>query len=157
MKVFISHKQEDDIFAKFVHRAFELHGVESYLDVLDDSIVENGEALTNHIKKQLNTCTDIIVVMSEKTRFSWWVPFEIGMAAQVDMPTATYLTSRTELPEYLEYWPRLMSTSDIATYISVRNETAHQVRKNFAHSYTQQSLRTMETRNFYKNLKQKLR
>ena len=157
MKVFISHKQEDDIFAKFVHRAFALHGVESYLDLLDESIVKSGEALTTHIKNQLNTCTDIIVVMSEKTRFSWWVPFEIGMAAQIDMPTATYLTSRTDLPEYLEYWPRLMSTSDIATYISVRNETAHQIRKNFPYTYTQQSLRAIETHNFYKNLKQKLR
>ena len=157
MKVFISHKQEDSLNAKRVQEAFAALGVSSYLDVLDDTLVNSGESLTDHIKKQLNTCTDIIVVMSEATRYSWWVPFEIGMAAQLDMPTATFLTSYTKLPEYLEDWPRLKSTTDIATYVLVRYSTASQIQKNFAHSYSQQSLRAVETRNFHKNLKQKLR
>ena len=62
--------------------------------------------------------------MSEATKNSWWVPFEIGMAAQVDMPTASYLTSSVKLPDYLEYWPRLKSTSDVATYVSVRRSVS---------------------------------
>ena len=32
--------------------------------------------------------------MSNITRFSQWVPFEVGMAAQKDMPTATFFEGR---------------------------------------------------------------
>lgn len=45
-------------------------------------MVNDGKALTEHIKENLNSCTDVIVVMSELTKKSWWVPFEIGMSAQ---------------------------------------------------------------------------
>ena len=47
--------------------------------MLDSGIVCNGKALTEHIKYNLNNCTDIIVVMSENTRYSQWVPFEVGI------------------------------------------------------------------------------
>ena len=40
------------------------------------------KSFTDHIRENLNTCTDIIVVMSEATKESWWVPFEIGMATE---------------------------------------------------------------------------
>ena len=74
--------------------------------------------------------------MSEATKNSWWVPFEIGMAAQVDMPTASYLTSSVKLPDYLEYWPRLKSTSDVATYVSVRRSVAEQLKRSYPYSYS---------------------
>ena len=69
MKVFISHKKEDSLYAQFVKRQLDLLKVDSYLDVLDTSINGGGEALTDHIKDQLNSCTDIIVVMSEATKY----------------------------------------------------------------------------------------
>ena len=101
MKVFISHKNTDSLQALLLKTAFERNQVTSYLDVLDNSINGGGKQLTDHIKENLNTCTDIIVVMSEATKESWWVPFEIGMSAQVDMPTASYLRSDVILPSYL--------------------------------------------------------
>ena len=107
MKVFISHKDADSLQALLIKRAFENEGISAYLDVLDSSINGGGKALTEHIKDQLNQCTDIIVLMSEATKYSWWVPFEIGMSAQIDMPTATYLKDNVVLPSYLSYWPRL--------------------------------------------------
>ena len=142
MKVFISHKQEDSLYAKLVKRQLDLLNVDSYLDVLDTSINGGGEALTDHIKDQLNSCTDIIVVMSEATKYSWWVPFEIGMAAQIDMPTATYLTS---------------SISDVATYVTVRNEVSDRLRNRHPYSYPQPMYRPYETATFYDEVKRKLR
>ena len=157
MKVFISHKQEDSLYAQFVKRQLDLLKVDSYLDVLDTSINDGGETLTDHIKNQLNSCTDIIVVMSEVTKYSWWVPFEIGMAAQKDMPTATYLTSTVSLPDYLEYWPRLKSVSDVATYVSVRREVSDRLQKRYPYSYSQSTYRPIETATFYDEVKRKLR
>ncbi len=157
MKVFISHKQEDSLYAQFVKRQLDILKVDSYLDVMDTSINGGGETLTDHIKDQLNSCTDIIVVMSEATKYSWWVPFEIGMAAQIDMPTATYLTSTVSLPGYLEYWPRLKSISDVATYVSVRREVADRLQKRYPYSYSQSTYRPIETATFYDEVKRKLR
>lgn len=122
IKVFISHKKEDSNLALQLKKAFDNFGVSAYLDVLDNSINFGGKHLTDHIKNQLNQCTDIIVVMSEKTIQSWWVPFEIGMAAQKDMPTATFLSSNVCLPDYLTYWPRLKRINDVSTYITVRKK-----------------------------------
>ena len=60
MKVFISHKDADSLQALLLKRAFENEGVSAYLDVLDSSINGGGKTLTEHIKGQLNQCTDTI-------------------------------------------------------------------------------------------------
>lgn len=82
MRIFISHKLEDAATANLIAKELKEIKVECYLDLLDNSITESGKVLTDHIRANLNDCTDIIVVMSNVTRFSQWVPFEVGMAAQ---------------------------------------------------------------------------
>lgn len=156
MKVFISHKDADSQQALLLKRAFEKEGVSAYLDVLDSSINGGGKYLTEHIKTQLNQCTDIIVLMSEATRHSWWVPFEIGMSAQIDMPTASFLKENVELPSYLSYWPRLKTTSDVATYVSVRKRTERTLNERYS-NFELSSRRKIETPIFYENLKRELR
>lgn len=155
MKVFISHKNEDSAQAVVLQAAFEKNGVTSYLDVLDSSINSGGKGLTDHIKENLNKCTDIIVIMSDNTRFSWWVPFEIGMSAQVDMPTASFLKSDVILPSYLSYWPRLKTTADVDKYVAVRKQIEQQMRHQYEH-YELSSRRATETREFYAALKMEL-
>ena len=103
MRIFISHKLEDAATANLIAKELQEIKVECYLDLLDNSITENGKALTDHIRANLNDCTDIIVVMSNITRFSQWVPFEVGMAAQKDMPTATFLKEDVSLPDFLQW------------------------------------------------------
>lgn len=141
---------------QILKKAFEKEGVSAYLDVLDSSINGGGKALTEHIKSQLNQCTDIIVLMSDATRYSWWVPFEIGMSAQIDMPTASFLKENVELPSYLSYWPRLKTTSDVATYVSVRKRTERILNEQYS-NFELSSRRKFETPIFYENLKRELR
>ena len=107
MKIFISHKQEDALTANQIASELRAIHVDYYLDLLDSSVTQSGRELTNHIRNNLNNCTDIIVVMSEITRYSQWVPFEVGMAAQIDMPTATFLKDYVSLPDFLQYCLRL--------------------------------------------------
>ena len=156
MKVFISHKKEDSVLALAIQRAFVKNGVESYLDVLDSSIIGGGRELTDHIKNSLNSCTDIIVVMTDSTKNSWWVPFEIGMSAQIDMPTASFLQSDMILPSYLSYWPRLKTINDIDKYVAVRKKIEQAVI--YQHGrYTFADRKAIETRAFYDALKRELR
>lgn len=149
MRIFISHKLEDSITANLIAKELKAIKVDYYLDLLDSSITENGKALTNHIRANLNSCTDIIVVMSNVTRLSQWVPFEVGMAAQIDMPTATFLKEDVSLPEFLQYWPRLKRYTDIRKYVSTRDEVDREYRSIYE---SQQR----KTERFYDVLKQRL-
>ena len=154
IKVFISHKQEDSYTANKIANELKAINVPYYLDILDHSVTRSGKELTDHIKRKLNDCTDIIVVMSESTRYSQWVPFEVGMSAQNDMPTATFLQENVSLPDFLVYWPRLKQPSDIRKYIEARIEVQHE----YASKYLLETLesRKSQTARFYDVLKQKL-
>ena len=156
MKIFISHKKEDEYTAFGIQQVLENMGIQAYLDILDDTISDNGEKLTKHIRKKLRECSDVIVVLSDNTKRSWWVPFEIGMSAQVDMPTASFLKSDVVLPSYLSYWPRLKTTTDVDKYVAVRKRVEQQMKQR-CDSYTQANRRAAETRAFYEALKIELR
>lgn len=155
MNVFISHKKDDAYIALLVKNELERLGVSAYLDLLDDNITQKGKELTEHIKKQLNSCTDIIVVMSKSTYASWWVPFEIGMSAQKNMPTVTYLSTYVELPDFLQYWPCLKSISDISKYVVTREKyTRHPIFESQQYYARADSISIPE---FYDALKKELR
>ena len=117
--------------------------------------MQNGKELTNHIRKNLNDCTDIIVVMSNMTRFSQWVPFEVGLAAQLDMPTATFLKEDVSLPDFLQYWPRLKKASDIRKYVSTRNDVDREYQA-YRPLYEANTYQRRKTEAFYDALKQRL-
>lgn len=88
------------------------------------------------------------------TRYSQWVPFEVGMSTQNDMPTATFLQENVSLPEFLDYWPRLKQPSDIRKYIAVRKSVQKEfsTRFNFDMAESQRS----QTERFYDVLKRQL-
>lgn len=157
MKVFISHKNTDQYIARRVLDVLKSQGVDAYLDLLDNTIVYKGELLTKHIKSKINECTDILVVMSEETRYSWWVPFEIGMATQKDLPTVSYLQSGVELPDYLAYWPRLKNETDLLQYVVTRRYVQQQTIIGRSLEQSSFSNNTSETERFYAELKQRLR
>lgn len=155
MKIFISHKQEDALSANKIASELRAINVDYYLDLLDSSVVQSGRELTNHIKRNLNDCTDIIVIMSNLTRFSQWVPFEVGMAAQIDMPTATFLQEDVSLPDFLQYWPRLKKVSDIRKYVLARNDVDREYQQ-YRSIYESASYQKRKTERFYEVLKQRL-
>lgn len=159
MKVFISHKKEDEGTALDVQNILISADVDAYLDVLDNTIADDGEKLTKHIRGKLRECTDVIVVLSGNTKKSWWVPFEIGMATEKDMPIANYLISYEVLPEYLEFWPRLKNRQDVLKYIEVRNKVANKVllEKSLNRGYYYENASGVsETERFYAELKKSL-
>ena len=150
MKVFISHQQKDSQLASKILTELKSLNVDAYLDVFDDSLISDSRALTEHLKDTVRRCSDILVVMSNHTIRSWWVPFEIGIAANQDLPTVTYLQNSVPLPGYLAYWPRLKKLPDIATYVSIRKQVVmrEDVRKNVDFSIESFSHRRSTTEQF---------
>ena len=157
MKEFISHKNLDQEIALRIQTVLKNKQVDAYLDLLDDAITGKGEALTMHIKQKLNECTDILVVMSENTKSSWWVPFEIGMAAQKDLPTVNYLQAGVMLPDYLSYWPRLKNDSDLVKYVDARNIVKRKILQERMDRGSVYASAASETERFYNELKMQLK
>ncbi len=156
MKIFISHKKCDSKIALQIAKEFQSRNIDIYLDALDETIniSQGSKELTNHLKSEIESSSDILVVMSDQTRLSWWVPFEIGMAADQNMPIVTYLHNDVHLPEYLDYWPRLSYLTDIDIYIN------HIKKRIFRESIKKESVNFSRKNsildNFYADLKENL-
>ena len=164
IKVFISHKECDTNIAEQIAEELKQREVEAYLDTLDRAIDCNkgSEKLTNYLKLKISECSDILVVMSDQTRKSWWVPFEIGIAADQDKPIVTYLQNNVVLPEYLDYWPRLRFLKDIKSYtvqIHARNrKILIEESRNFSDKRSSFSIKNSSyIDDFYTNLKKALK
>ena len=116
-KVFISHKREDEATAiRVKYRLFEL-GVSSFLDVVDLEKDLGPEELTNRLRSKMDESSDLLAIVSDVTEKSWWVPFEIGMAAHVNLPMVSFLKgSFVRLPGYLRIWPALPGFDALKTY-----------------------------------------
>ncbi len=159
MKIFISHKKEDESTALMVADTLKTEGVDAYLDLLDNIVIEDGEKLTMHIRERIRECSDVIVILSCNTNKSWWVPFEIGMATEKDLPIANYLIGEETLPDYLTYWPRLRNKEDLKKYVEVRIRVSEQIilEKSLKHGYYQKVEGGLsETQRFYKEVKKHL-
>src|SRR5690348_6961905 len=104
MKVFVSHKREDEQLAKAVAERLRLNRAEVYLDVLDPDRFAAGDDLADYIRDKLNDCSDLMAVVSTKTKESWWVPWEIGVATEKEYPLSTFAGENFDLPVFLKKW-----------------------------------------------------
>ena len=81
-------------------------GILFYLDVLDTEL-ETVDDLTNRLVDKIRQSTHLLAVVSQYTVQSWWVPFEIGVATELDRRLTTYAIASVQLPDYLRRWPVL--------------------------------------------------
>lgn len=118
-KVFISHRQADVARAKEWANYLTSRRVDSYLDVLDPAPQKlNGRDVSKYLHDQLKICTHVLVVFTENTLGSMWVPFEIGIATERDIGIAVDLhMTNAGLPEYLLEWPILKNQSHYDAFV----------------------------------------
>lgn len=81
--VFLSHKREDKNECRKIAEYLKEAEIDYYLDELGKDLQQaaaqgNPELITESIKKGIRESTHMLVVVSEKTYKSQWVPFEIG-------------------------------------------------------------------------------
>jgi len=129
INIFISHKREDSRKAEYVARYIEKeYGFHTYVDTLDNEI-STSINITDRIISKLRDATHLLVIFSEKTQGSMWVPFELGVSYEREQGIGVLIwndtvTSIKELPEYLDEFPKLKVTkySELVLKDDIRNE-----------------------------------
>ncbi|GEM_PF-262841 len=133
--VFLSHKKEDKPACKKIAEYLSNAGIDYYLDEEDTDLQQAASAsdpikITEAIKQGIKNSTHMLVVISEKTYHSQWVPFEVGygQAAIIDNQTNTdklklsVLTlkdiSEKSLPDFLQIAYIIKGTKSLNEYIS---------------------------------------
>ena len=125
--IFISHKKEDANEAKELADYIIDSGIDIYFDE-NNPTLNNPEKntdpiiVTNEINKALDRSTHMICVISEKTKESWWVPYEIGYAWNNNGFTNNNMAillikSINKLPEYLFLTEKIDSITRLKSYL----------------------------------------
>lgn len=117
--VFISHKKEDELAAIDIGKfLMEVVGVNIYLDILDASLQtatqkENDTLIVESIKKGLECSTHLLCLISDNTRLSWWVPYEIGIADNKNLNIASLkLKDINDIPSFLKIHPAFYNVDE---------------------------------------------
>lgn len=114
--IFISHRQADEQKAKQMAELLRGKGVQYYLDVLDPA-TKTASDITQHIMSTLDKCSHVIVMFSNNTEGSMWVPFELGAAYKGGKGIGTYLLDQIKTPEYLNTFPKMRSSYDVDKFV----------------------------------------
>lgn len=153
VKVFLSHQNADSALAtRIARRLRDVHGIESYLDVIDPYIGGHGQDLALHIQVEMDKCTQLLAIVSDTTRYSQWVPWEIGVATEKDYPLATFSTGTALPPEFLRKWPYLQTESDLDAYAR-RSKTAERSFEEKRRTVTAGVARFASTSEFFRGLR----
>lgn len=137
--IFLSHKREDKTECKKIAEYLKQAGIDYYLDELDDDLQLATSAndpilITESIKKGIRSSSHMLVVVSEKTYKSRWVPFEVGYGHSAildqglkedekpDRLKLSILTlkdiSEKSLPDFMQVGHIIRGTKSLNDYIS---------------------------------------
>ena len=142
------------IATRIARRLRDVHSNDTYLDVIDPGI-KNGDDLATHIQVEMGKCTQLLAVVSDSTRQSWWVPWEIGVATEKDFPLATYLSGVTVTPEYLQKWPYLRSDEELDLYAAASKSAGISFAQRRA-TLSEGVARLRSTKDFFSTLRRSL-
>lgn len=159
-KVFISHKNTDSHLAARVSHRIRQNGLETYLDVIDDALLKDGPDLADHLLQRMSKCDQLIAVVSESTKTSWWVPWEIGVGSEKGFRMASFSERYISLPSYLEKWPDLHTDMDIDLYCQFSKRTDSSIRKRTSTVFSeglQLNVRKDEALDFHRSLRAELK
>ena len=75
--VFISHSSKDRWIARQMARLIEEQGIQTFLDEKD---IQGGDLISETIRKKIQECDELLVLLNSYSAESDWVKFEIGAA-----------------------------------------------------------------------------
>jgi len=122
--VFISHKYEDLDAAREVASYIMDYGIDVYLDDCDCKLqkavnMHNPKEIVSCIENGLDKSSHILVLVTENTRMSWWVPYETGYAKKGDKEIASLLLKEAdEFPDYLQIEKTLSGLKDLTEFLN---------------------------------------
>lgn len=117
MKVFISHKSKDMELAEKIGNILQDNAFEIYLDKYDPLIKESSD-IAKRIESKIRSSTDLLVLITENTKESWWVPFEIGLSTAHDIRIASLVFENApRLPSFIRKWPLIDNEEKFNIYL----------------------------------------
>jgi hypothetical protein len=131
--IFISHKKEDMLKARETANYIMECGVDVFFDE-NDPVLSNPETnidpikVTNAINKALNKSTHMICIISDKTKESWWVPYEIGFVSNktpftLENIRIILIKDIVKLPDYLFLAKRIETTMELDSFVKSASNT----------------------------------
>ena len=124
---FISHKDEDtDAAIALGKHITEDFGFNIYLDVYDNELQEadknnDPEGVVNAIHKGIQYASHLLCIVTEKSKDSWWIPYEIGFAQANGVKTSSIKIKQAEyIPTYLrvDNSPVFLTIMELDEYLS---------------------------------------
>ncbi len=136
MPVFISHRTQDDDKAQAIALRLRQHSITCYLDDFDPRL-KSTQHITSLLVDAIRRCTHLMALVTDATRESWWVPFEVGVAREAPRRIATYDSSTSTLPEYLTEWPILTQPAHLDKFAEAyhRDKSAQPLQLKYAMAY----------------------
>jgi hypothetical protein len=158
MPVFISYRHTDREQAMIINNRLVRANIKTYLDVLDTESQQTDD-ITAVITRNITECTHLLAVVSRETAQSWWVPFEIGEATISNRRICSYQIGQSDLPLYLDKWPKLSGDADINFFIDAYREETLSSRSMGLESFSE-AIRSVYKRDadvFHDKLKNRIR
>lgn len=126
--IFISHKGEDRLAALAIADVIMNAGIDVFIDVNDSELQDatrnnDSRSIVNEIDRAMEVSTDILVIISENTKKSWWVPYEIGYSKRGNTSiTSLVLKTVEDIPEYITIEPIIRSIDELDRYIASKRK-----------------------------------
>ena len=154
MKVFISHKSEDMELADECANILKEKGFDIYLDKYDPYINESPDR-AKRIESKIESSTDLLVIITENTKLSWWVPFEIGLSTANDIRIVSLVFENApKLPSFIRKWPIIDTEQKLKIYLKQLEKDKNQL---LTESRNLRKSMGLESVNFSENKLQNMR
>ena len=122
--VFVSHQKEDKPFARTVANTLIEMGIDVYFDekdiVLQQALSQGDDkAIVACIEAGLEKCSHLLGIITENTKKSWWVPYEIGGATGRKRECAHLISKEVkQLPSYIKISKLLLDIDDFTGWLT---------------------------------------
>ena len=122
--VFISHSRVDKEKARGVARALQASNVDYYFDENDEE-PQVADERDDHLKvvqcieNGIKICSHLLGIVTENTKESWWVPYEIGSANGRGRVCAHLIDREVNrLPSYIRVAQVLTTRGDLRRWLA---------------------------------------
>jgi hypothetical protein len=124
--VFISHSRRDKKKARAVARALKASNVDYYFDENDEEL-QLADEKDDHLKvvrcieHGIEVCSHLLGIITEDTKGSWWVHYEIGRATGRTRRCAHLIDEEVErLPSYIKAAEILTNRKELRNWLPRR-------------------------------------
>ena len=117
--VFLSYQRRDENVAVGLAAALDTANFNVYIDVHDDTLSPGDRNLESALLTAIANSDTMVIIVSDNTQMSWWVPWEIGVSTPSNKPKAMYKPrALNPLPDYLANLRRLETAGEASRWIN---------------------------------------